>query len=100
MKHSKQTKLKMRLAHLGKKQSPEHVRNAAASHRGKKRTEEQCKTFARKWTKKQRKERSIQRHQIFMRDGMSHTTRQKLKQAVTKSWIARRAKYGINGRGL
>ena len=53
-KMSDETKQKMRLAHLGKKQSPEHIANVAASHRGLKRTAEQAKRCAHGWTEEQK----------------------------------------------
>lgn len=86
LKHSDETKQKMRLAHLGKKQSLEHIKNAADSHRGKKRTEEQAKRCARTWSDEQRQQRSEQQKQIFKRDGISEETRQKCRDAALKQW--------------
>jgi len=89
-KMSAETKQKMRLAKLGKKQSPEHIANAAASHRGLKRTAEQAKRCARTWTDGQRQQRSEQQKQIFKRDGISEATRKKCRDAALRQWQAKK----------
>jgi group I intron endonuclease len=90
-KMSKETKLKMRLAKLGKKQSLEHIVNAAASHRGKSRTFEQRKTFQvaglKVWKNKNRRlKQSKTLKNYFKTHKMSAATIEKCREAAFKRW--------------
>ena len=86
MKHTDETKEKMRLAKLGKKQSPEHIANAAASHRGRKLTEEQAKRCGRVWTDEEKRQRSEQQKEMNKKYGFSESMRQKCREAALKRW--------------
>jgi len=85
-KHTEETKKLMSLAHLGKKQSPEHIKNAAESHRGKIRTEEQRKHCGRVWTDEQKKKQSEILEKYWIENPPSDIMRQTGKEASFKRW--------------